>query len=90
MPRDPSVAAPPCVWCGEPGWHGTTDGCLDALHEGVAAEQVRLVTQLAAAQRLKRLQRLRAPETIAVCPTCGAWHPIGKDGKLPWSDRSKP
>lgn len=89
MPRHTRAPAHACEWCGEPGWHGTTDGCLTALHAGVWAEQVRLVTAIATAQRLQAMKRRKVPPTVAVCPTCGAWHPIGPDGKLPWSDRTK-
>src|SRR6185503_6288963 len=33
---------PPCVWCGEPGWHGTTDQCQAVLAAAIARERGRL------------------------------------------------
>jgi hypothetical protein len=57
-PRPP----PPCVWCGEPGWHGTTQECIEALALLIAVERRRLWVP--------------PPEPIApapdppTCPTC--------------------
>lgn len=38
MPRYVPVPGPACVWCGEPGWHSTSDQCLAALTRAIAIE----------------------------------------------------
>jgi hypothetical protein len=57
----------PCVWCGEPGWHGTTDQCLAVLNAAMAREQ-------------RRLRRTPVAEPARVCGTCGQlWPDDGHD-----------
>jgi hypothetical protein len=64
---------PPCVWCGEPGWHGTTDQCQAVLAAAIAIEQRRL-----------RLVPVVAP--ARVCGTCGQlWPDDGRESLDPQS-----
>ena len=61
-----------CPRCDEPGYHATTQACLDALAAQIAIERRRLTPPTPTAAAV-----IRAPigPVTQICPTCGAWRP---------------